>query len=85
MQRWTIRGIDPDVIDMVHEVADTSNLTIGEVVNEAIIEWYDALPFEDAGGRDVQASPDEQTMVERHRFWIPGKVEFEEASIERPQ
>lgn len=77
MQRWTIRGIDPDVIDMVHEVADTSNLTIGEVLNEAIIEWYDALPFEDAGGRDVQASSDGTAMIERHRFWIPGEVEFE--------
>ena len=45
--RWTIRKVDPDVIEMVREVADMNDLTLGECVNDAVRDWYDSLPEED--------------------------------------
>lgn len=46
MARWTVRGIDPEVITMAREVAKTSGWSLGACVNEAVRCWYEALPEE---------------------------------------
>jgi hypothetical protein len=46
--RWTVRGIHQETLDMLGIVRQTSGGTYGELVNEAVAEWYDALPDADA-------------------------------------
>jgi hypothetical protein len=81
MHRWTIRGIDPDVIDMVHEVAASSDMTIGEVVNAAIAEWYEALPVGD-DDQDSEINEPEQPLAPKRGpvVWFLHDPVFEEVS-----
>jgi hypothetical protein len=74
MQKWTVRGVDPDVIDMLHDVAGNSGMTIGETLNEAVTFWYDALPDgDDPGAEDIDVAEFTGTALTRPgRFWMPG-------------
>jgi hypothetical protein len=45
--RWTIRGVDAEAIDMVGEVAEASGDSYGTLVTEAIVAWYQSLPEAD--------------------------------------
>ena len=81
MHRWTIRGIDPDVIDMVHEVAASSEMTIGEVVNAAVTEWYEGLPTEHDAPHCHSEEPEmpvDPSVV--RRVWFVHDPVFEEIS-----
>ncbi len=42
--RWTVRGIKQNTIDMIAEVQGTSGGSYGELINEAVLTWYDSLP-----------------------------------------
>ena len=46
--RWSVRGLDPTVLDMLKEVRQTSGFGYGQLVSEAIADWYENLPEEDA-------------------------------------
>lgn len=53
--RWTIRGIDEDVIELVREIAEDNQMTFGECVSEAIETWYEGLAdADDEGDRSEQ-------------------------------
>ena len=41
-RRITIRNIDPDLWDLLREVAFENGLTLGEAMNDET--WYDSLP-----------------------------------------
>ncbi len=43
-KRYSIRGLDQDVIDMIREVRKFSRTEIGELIGEAVREWYSRLP-----------------------------------------
>lgn len=43
-KRWTIRGVQPEAIDLIQEVRATSGQTLGELVREAILNWYAGPP-----------------------------------------
>ncbi len=65
--RWTVRGIEPDMVRMVREVAALNGLTIGQCMNEAIQEWYDCIPEDgddddDDDGDGIQADSLEQIL-----------------------
>jgi hypothetical protein len=40
--RWTIRGIDPDLQRRVRERAEAKRYTVGEVVTAALEAWLEA-------------------------------------------
>ena len=42
--RWTVRNIEQNTIDMIAEVHETSGITYGELLNEAVLSWYESLP-----------------------------------------
>ena len=42
--RWTIRNIERDTIDIIAEVHEISGMSYGELLNEAVLSWYQLLP-----------------------------------------
>ncbi len=58
--RWTIRNVDPEVVDLIAEVSETSGLTFGELVSQGLLEWHAQLPFEDE--EDPEESGDPVTL-----------------------
>ena len=53
-RRWTVRlPRDSQLLDMLHEVSETSGLPLGFLLEEAVCEWYDNLPTEDEEESDV--------------------------------
>lgn len=44
--RWTICNVDDEAREMITEVHETSGDAIGELISQAIREWYKALPFD---------------------------------------
>lgn len=76
--RWTVRGVTPVTLDMIHEVAAASEITFGEALNEAVKTWYDGLEDE-SDEEDIDISDFNGTaLTGPRRFWIPGEVEFED-------
>ena len=46
--RWTVRLPQRSpILDMLHEVKETSGIPLGSLIEMAIVEWYQALPAED--------------------------------------
>jgi hypothetical protein len=45
--RWTCRNVELGVIELLREVSETSGLCYGELVTQAIEEWYVNLPEEE--------------------------------------
>ncbi len=45
--QWSIRNVTPEARSMVREVMETSGISAGEAVTEAILLWYAALPEAD--------------------------------------
>ncbi len=45
--RWTVRNVDPDAVELIEEVAETSGSMFGELLTDAIETWYNQLPEED--------------------------------------
>jgi len=43
-KRYSIRGLDQEVIDMIREVREFSRIEIGELIGQAVREWYNRLP-----------------------------------------
>jgi hypothetical protein len=42
--RWTVRRVDPQAIQALHEVkAVNPGTTLGQLLSEAIQDWYDNL------------------------------------------
>ena len=50
--RWTIRAVEKATRDKVKEVCETSQMTAGEAVDQAIAFWYAQLPEIDAEDED---------------------------------
>lgn len=42
--RWTVRGVDPEAIEMIRVVREACGLPTGELLSDAIRVWYAALP-----------------------------------------
>ena len=55
--RWTVRNVDPEAVELIEEIAETSGLTYGELVTEAIVTYYDQLPFQDDEEPDESDDP----------------------------
>ena len=41
--RWTVRGINPETLNMLSIVRETSGGSYGQYVNMAITTWFDSL------------------------------------------
>lgn len=46
-KRWTIRNVDPETIEIINLVRAQSGATAGELVSEAILDWFENLEEED--------------------------------------
>ncbi len=46
--RWTCRNVELGVIELLREVSETSGLCYGELLTQAIEEWYLSLPEEES-------------------------------------
>lgn len=46
-KRWTIRNIDPETIAIINAVRAHSGATSGDLVNEAVMDWYENLDEDD--------------------------------------
>ncbi len=52
--RWSVRlPQESPILDMLHEVKETSGLLMAELLEEAITTWYDALPVEEENDHDA--------------------------------
>jgi len=47
VEKWTVRNITPQALEMLHEVRQHSGTPLGELLSEAVAEWYAALPYDD--------------------------------------
>ena len=45
--RWTVRGVESEVIALVQEISATSGESLGALVTEAIRFWHASLPEAD--------------------------------------
>ena len=46
--RWTVRlGDDGSCIEMLREVAESSGLRYGDLLEQALSDWYEHLPEQD--------------------------------------
>jgi hypothetical protein len=42
--RWTVRNVDPQAVELLHSVKqDNPESTLGELLSEAIQDWYENL------------------------------------------
>lgn len=42
--RWTVRGVDRDAMELVRLVRETCGLPTGELLSDAIRVWFENLP-----------------------------------------
>ena len=52
LKRWTIRNVDLKTIAIINEIRGQSGATSGELVNEAVLDWFEN--FEELGAEDDQ-------------------------------
>jgi hypothetical protein len=45
-RRYTIRGLPVECIERLRDVRDASGVPIGVLVNDAVEQWWNALPIE---------------------------------------
>ncbi len=51
--RWTVRlPDDTQMLELLHEVSQTSGVRLGSLLEEAVLDWYEALPVETEGEHD---------------------------------
>ena len=41
--RWTVRGVDPEAIEMIRVVREACGLANGALLSDAIRVWYECL------------------------------------------
>lgn len=46
-EKWTVRQISEQTINRIAEVSEESGYTYGELLDQAVEDWYDHLPCED--------------------------------------
>ena len=44
--KWSVRHMDPEAVERLREVQETSGGLLGELVSEAVYVWHDGLDFE---------------------------------------
>lgn len=59
--RWTVRGVDPEALDMFARVRNACGQTSGALLSDAIRTWYWALPQ-----LDTEEDIVEPLAVDRH-------------------
>lgn len=47
-RRYTIRSLPVECIERLRDVRDTSGVPIGVLVNDAVEQWWNALPIDEA-------------------------------------
>ena len=47
-KRWNVRNVSKETIAKVCEVAECSGFSFGELVDQAVEVWYEALPVEES-------------------------------------
>ena len=52
LKRWTIRNVDPETIAIINSICAQSGATAGELVNEAILDWFENLEEDGEEGID---------------------------------
>ena len=57
--RWTVRGVDERIIEMIRDVSEVSGSTFGELLSAAVTLWYDRLP-------EIEDETDEADANETH-------------------
>ena len=51
-KRWTVRNVAPETIETINLMREFSGFTAGELLNEAVSDWYENLEEDD---EDVEA------------------------------
>lgn len=46
-KRWTVRNVDPETIQIINQMREFSGFTAGELLNEAVSDWYENLEEDD--------------------------------------
>ncbi len=62
--KWCVRNLDPQVLHLLREVKETSGLGYGELVSEAITDWFENLP-EDEPADETVSDPDNLVTLVR--------------------
>ena len=56
--RWSVRNLDPEVLNFLREVKEESGLGYGELVSAAIVDWFENIPEEEPFVETPSASED---------------------------
>ncbi len=57
--RWTVRNIDPDALKCLHDIRELNpERTMGSLVSEAILDWWENLPVDPEPSDDLEAHPE---------------------------
>ena len=51
--RWTVRGVDPDSLNLLRRVHDQRGLPMGVLLSKAIRVWYQSLSEAHGERRDL--------------------------------
>jgi hypothetical protein len=46
-KRWTVRNVDPETIEIINLMRVSSGMTAGELLDEAVSDWYENLEEDD--------------------------------------
>lgn len=46
-KRWTVRNVNPETIKIINLMSAFSGVTTGEILNEAVSDWFENLEEED--------------------------------------
>lgn len=47
IKRWSVRNIEEETLAILRQMSDHWGVRMGDLVNEAVVVWYNRLPIED--------------------------------------
>ena len=63
--KWSVRNLDPEVLNLLREVKEESGLGYGDLVSEAITDWHANLPESEPADETV-SDPDSLVTPVHH-------------------
>ena len=73
-EKWTVRNVTPEALEMLQEVSQNSGAPMGELLSDAVADWYQRLPetTEEDDDRVDQAQPviTPRSPQEILRMWL---------------
>ena len=63
--RWSVRNLDPEVLNLLREVKEESGLGYGEIVSAAIVDWAENISENEPADETLSDADNLATLV-RH-------------------